>query len=149
MFKINNENTRTTSLTSLTLIHTRQVQWLAGFTSRWINVFLFHVLFSGSLSGKYFSAKSDTTFYQLGICMILGFFVVWLITLVIKMRYRFRILYGKLQRKGGFGVSGKSSASTKRNIVMQFLSHCSEDDIEIFISLIVEPFKCYKGKFLQ
>ena len=28
---------------------------------------------------------------------------------------------------------------------MQFLSHYSEDDIEIFISLIVEPFKCYKG----
>lgn len=51
-----------------------------------------------------------------------------------------RLLYGKLQRKTGLGNSGKSSLSTRRNIIMQFLSNCADTEIKTFIDLIMKPF---------
>ncbi|XP_065052935.1 small subunit processome component 20 homolog isoform X2 [Rhopilema esculentum] len=52
-----------------------------------------------------------------------------------------RLLYGKLQRRSGLGVSGKSSQSARRNIIINFISCCPEEELTTFVNLITEPFK--------
>jgi len=50
-----------------------------------------------------------------------------------------RLLYGKLQRRSGLGVSGKTSSSSRKNIIIQFLSNCDKDDISTFMRLVLDP----------
>ena len=58
-----------------------------------------------------------------------------------------RLLYGRLQRRSGFGMSGKSSLTARRNIIMQFLGQCSNEEMKTFVSLITDPLILYKGIF--
>lgn len=55
-----------------------------------------------------------------------------------------RLLYGKLHRKAGLGVGGKTSFSTRRNVIMQFLANCNHKEIETFMNLILDPLQLYK-----
>ena len=60
--------------------------------------------------------------------------------------YRFvslihRLLYGKMQRMTGVGTGGKAGVGVRRAVVLRFLSSCPQQEIQIFMDLILAPFK--------
>ncbi|XP_008314156.1 small subunit processome component 20 homolog [Cynoglossus semilaevis] len=54
-----------------------------------------------------------------------------------------RILFGRLRSKAGSKFQGKSSAATRSSIILRFLAGCQTEELEMFISLLLEPVSHY------
>jgi len=52
-----------------------------------------------------------------------------------------RLLYGKMQRSTGTGTGGKAGIGARRAVVLRFLAFCPQKEIQIFMDLILAPFK--------
>lgn len=52
-----------------------------------------------------------------------------------------RLLYGKMQRWTGTGTGGKAGIGVRRAVVLRFLASCPHREIQIFMDLILAPFK--------
>ena len=52
-----------------------------------------------------------------------------------------RLLYGKMQRWTGAGTGGKAGIGVRRAVVLRFLASCPQEEIQIFMDLILAPFK--------
>ncbi|CAK6949748.1 small subunit processome component 20 homolog [Scomber scombrus] len=50
-----------------------------------------------------------------------------------------RILFGRLRTKAGSKFQGKASASTRSSIILRFLAGCHEEELGMFIDLLLEP----------
>uniref|UniRef100_A0A3P8W978 UTP20 small subunit processome component n=1 Tax=Cynoglossus semilaevis TaxID=244447 RepID=A0A3P8W978_CYNSE len=53
------------------------------------------------------------------------------------------ILFGRLRSKAGSKFQGKSSAATRSSIILRFLAGCQTEELEMFISLLLEPVSHY------
>lgn len=52
-----------------------------------------------------------------------------------------RLLYGKMQRLTGTGSGGRAGVGVRRAVVLRFLASCPQQEIQIFMDLILAPFK--------
>lgn len=52
-----------------------------------------------------------------------------------------RLLYGKMQRWTGAGTGGRAGVGMRRAVVLRFLASCPQQEIQIFMDLILAPFK--------
>ncbi|XP_068744813.1 small subunit processome component 20 homolog [Montipora capricornis] len=52
-----------------------------------------------------------------------------------------RLLYGKMKRWTGTGTGGKAGVGTRRSVVLRFLASCPQHEMQIFMDLILAPFK--------
>ncbi|XP_077957697.1 small subunit processome component 20 homolog isoform X1 [Gasterosteus aculeatus] len=56
-----------------------------------------------------------------------------------------RILFGRMRSKAGSKFQGKSSATTRSSIILRFLGGCQQQELGIFIDLLLEPI-CYHSE---
>ncbi|XP_028307568.1 small subunit processome component 20 homolog [Gouania willdenowi] len=54
-----------------------------------------------------------------------------------------RILFGRLRTKAGSKFQGKSSAASRSSIILRFLAGCQEEELGMFIDLLLEPVSHY------
>ena len=60
-----------------------------------------------------------------------------------------RLLYGKMKRWTGTGTGGKAGVGTRRSVVLRFLASCPQHEMQIFMDLILAPFKhLYTGEYV-
>ncbi|XP_037315787.2 small subunit processome component 20 homolog isoform X2 [Pungitius pungitius] len=50
-----------------------------------------------------------------------------------------RILFGRLRSKAGSKFQGKSGATSRSSIILRFLAGCQQEELGIFIDLLLEP----------